>query len=179
MDIFDFEINPLCHEELLTVHLLSQGSCRKSELINRIRNFQGTKVSPFIVHSESNYYYWFRALKKRRIITEESKILSLTNLGRWVAAGNVATLSVRNHFAYLVCDKCSNYIRLVICTPLMNTLISNSKGVPFVDIRCPECGNLSRRHNMGGIGSQGFIAEFYNQALVDLERFITVVGIPI
>lgn len=179
MTIISTEIDPLWHEELLTISLLNQGSCHKSELKNRIRHAQETRVAPFKAHSESAYTYWFRALKNRGIVIEEGKILSLTNLGRWIAAGNVGTLFVRNQFAYLACDKCSNYSRIVLRTPLMDTLTSNSKGAPFVDVRCPDCGSLSSRHNLGSIASQGLLTNFYNQALADLGKFATVVGTPI
>ena len=179
MAVINTEIDPLWHEELLTISLLNQGSCHKSELINRIRHTQKAKVAPFKAHSKSAYTYWFRALKDRGIITEEDKILSLTKLGRWVAAGNMGTLFARNQFAYLACDKCSNDTRIVLRSPLMDTLTSNSQGDPFVDVKCLDCGSLSSQHNLGSIASKGLIAKFYNQAIVDLGKFVEVVGLPI
>ncbi len=179
MTVISTEIDSLWHEELLTIFLLNQRSCHRSDLMNQIRHAQKTKVAPFKAHSTSAYHYWFRALKSRGIITEEGKILSPTNLGRWVATGSVGALFVRNQFAYLACAKCSNDSRIVLRTPLMDTLTSNSKGDPFIDVRCPDCGSLSCQYNLGSIASQGMITYFYNQALDDMEKFVTVVGIPI
>ncbi len=179
MTVINTVIDPLWHEELLTISILNQGSYHRSELINRIRCAQETKVAPFKPHSESAYRYWFRALKSRGIVTEEDKILSLTNLGRWVAAGAVGILSTRNQFAYLVCDRSSSDTRIVLRTPLMDTLTSNAKGDPFVDIKCPVCGDISSRHNLGSIASRESIVDFYNQAFTDLKKFVTVVGTPI
>lgn len=179
MTVFSEAVDPFRHEELLTIQLLGRGNCQRNELKKQIRKAQETTQTIFRPHSESAYTYWFRALKNRGIVTEEDKLLSLTNLGRWVAVGSVGTLFVRNQFAYLACDKCSNDSRIVLRTPLIDTLTSNSKGDPFVDLRCPECGSLSSQHNLGSISSQSLIANFYNQALADLRKFVTVAGTPI
>ncbi len=172
-------IDPLWHEELLTIYLLGHGSCHKNELKKQIKKAQETKEATFSPHSKSAYAYWIHALKNRGIVTEESKILSLTNLGQWVAAASIGTLFVRNQFAYLACDKCSNDTRIVLRTPLMDTLTSNSQGDPFVDVKCPDCGSLSSQHNLGSIASKGQIAKFYNQAMDELGEFVKLVGIPI
>ncbi len=174
MTIVSEAIDPLWrHEELLTIKLLSHGSCHRNELKKQIRKTQ--EKATFPPHSETAYAYWFRALKNRGIATEEDKILSLTNLGHWVASGSVGTLPIRNLFIYLTCDKCSNDTQIVIRTPLMKTLTSNSKDDPFVDIICPCCSSLSRQHNLGGIASRVEIADFYNHALTDLKKFVPVV----
>lgn len=176
--IFD-NFEQLWHEELVTISLLKQGNHEKGELKRRIREIQKQRLSSFSPHSDSAYDYWLRALKNRRIIIEESKMLNLTNLGRWIANGNAGSLQVRNQFAYLICDKCSSHAQVVLRTPLTNTLRVNSKGNPFMDVRCPECGSVSSQHNLGSIANKEQFIDFYNQALAELGKFIKVVGIPI
>jgi hypothetical protein len=173
MTIVSEAIDPLWqHEKFLTIEILSKGSCHRNELKKQIREVQ--EKATFPPHSERAYAYWFRDLKERRIVTEKGKILSLTNLGRWVALGSMGTLLVRDEFVYhLVCNKCSDDIRIVLRIPLIDRLKPNS----FIDIRCRVCDSLSKQHNLGSMGSQWGIADFYNEALADLKKFVPgVVG---
>jgi hypothetical protein len=167
------------HEELLTIQILNHGSCHRNELNKQIRKAQETKQATFPPHSTSSYNSCFRALKNRGIVNEEGKILSLTNLGRWVAAGSVGTLFVRNEFANLACDKCSNDVRIVLRTPFMDTLTSNSQDDPFIDVKCLDCGSLSSQVNLGYMASKGLVAKLYNQAFDDMGKFVTVAGLHI
>ena len=165
-------IDPLWHEELLTISLLNQGDCSRGELRKRIRWAQERKVAPFPAHSNSAYNYWFRALKQRRIIIEYNGILSLTNLGHWIAAGKVGGIAQRNQFAYLVCELCSNQVHIVLRTPLISTLRTNSGGNPFMDIKCPKCGKVTEQYNLGSIANREEFASFYNKAVAELGQFV-------
>jgi len=146
-------IDSLWHEELLTISLLNQGDCNRGELRKRIRCAQKRKVAPFPAHSNSAYNYWIRALKQWIIIIEYNGILSLTNLGHWIAGGKVGGIAQRNQFAYLVYELCINQVHILLRTPLISTLRTNYRGNPFMDIRCPKCGKVTEQYNLGGIAN--------------------------
>lgn len=175
MPVIIDHIDPLWHEELLTLYLLRQGNCDKTELKKRIRYDQQTRLNfyPPNSHSNSAYDYWFRALKKRCLIVEYDRTLSLTDLGRWVVEGKVGGIPERNQFvANFICEECSSPDNIVLYIPLMNTMETNSKGAPFVNIHCHICGKLLQRCNMSGIAQASGFVQFYNQAVFELKKFV-------
>jgi len=71
-----FPVDEIWHEEELTVKLLKEGKLSRDELRKRIRSRQERILGDS--HSDGAYNYWIRHLKKRGIIEEFNKELSLT-----------------------------------------------------------------------------------------------------
>lgn len=167
------------HEELLTISLLQKGALERNELKKGIRGIQEKKAS--FSHSDSAYNYWIRSLKKRGILDERNRVLKLTGLGEWIAHSRLGTISQRNAFTSLICPNCSNNVSLefVLCKPLLDTLTANSKGVRFVDVRCPRCGELSQYFNISGIAKRNEFVHFYNKAVTELRKFVKLEALPI
>ena len=48
-----------------------------------------------------------------------------------------------------------------------------------MDIKCPRCGSLSEQNNLGGIAGKSEFVDFYNQAIVELGKFVRLEAYPI
>lgn len=170
------EIDGIWHEADLIILLLQKQSLDRKELKARLRNVQqGMEKEGRVAwgpHSYSAYNYWIKSLKKSKVIDENNRVLSLTELGRWIASSELGDIHQRDSFARLICEKCSNYNVIVFRTPIVSSTSANSKGDPFMDIRCPKCGSLSEQNNLGDIGSEHEFVKFYNEALDDLAKFV-------
>lgn len=162
------------HEQLLTISLLQKESLPRKELKKRLRSIQEKQFAPFGPHSDSAYNYWIRALKGRGIIDEYEGVLSLTGLGQWIASSELGDIFGRNSLIYLMCTRCSSNIRseFVLRTPMIDTMEVNSKGDPFMDVKCPKCGDLTNRYPLHGIAKGSEFADFYNRAVVELQRLV-------
>lgn len=157
--------------------LLKDGPLTKARLKNELRTIQKKEFTPFQPHSDSAYNYWIKALKKRDILSEQNKILNLTKLGFWLVSSDIGSIEQRNSLLYLICETCKlTHSKLVLRMPIISTTQVNSKGDPFMDVTCPECGDLSKRVNMGSIAKETDFIRFYNQALVNLKTHLEITG---
>lgn len=165
---YDFE----WHENPLIVSLLKERPLVRQELYERLRDVQKRKETPIgrvEPHSKGAYGYWIRHLKARGILREDSRILSLTPLGKWVANSRLGNIFERERFTSLICSKCSKSPKIVLLKPLLNTMEVNTKGNLFLDFICPYCGSRSERCNVSGIASKDSFVSFYSQAAVELR----------
>jgi hypothetical protein len=170
------EVDGIWHEADLIVLLLQKQRLGRKELKAKLRNVQqGMEKEGRVAwgpHSYSAYNYWIKSLKESMIIDENNRVLSLTGLGRWIASSALGNIHQRDSFAQLICEKCSTCNDIVLCAPIVSTARVNSKGAPFMDMRCPKCGSLSGQNNLGGIASEHEFVRFYNQALDELAKFV-------
>lgn len=167
------------HEVAVILSLLKDGSLARNELYQRTRQIQSTVESPIgtgPVHSPGAYAYWIRHFKTAGIVEEYGGILALTALGRWVAASQLGTVQERERFASLLCPQCSSASMKVIRNPLRDTCEVNAKGTLFMNFTCPRCGNLDVRHNLSGIAKKDDFLQFYNQAVMELRRYVSIVA---
>jgi len=166
----DSKWNEEWHEELLTISLLEKGPLHRSELKEKIRNKQEGMDGPS--HLDSAYNYWIRGLKERGIIKEVDRVLCLAWLGKWIAISKLGSLFERNSFLQnFVCKNCSSFSKVVLLTPLSDTIDPNkrnAKGEIWVDSKCPMCETMST-HHLGF--SKCELIKFYNQAVVELGQF--------
>lgn len=165
------------HEVAIILSLLKDGPLARKELYQRTSQIQSTVESPIgtgAVHSLGAYAYWIRHFKTAGFVEESGNILALTALGRWVAESRPGTVQERERFASLLCPQCTSVSTKVIRKPLWDTCEVNAKGTLFMNFKCPRCGNLDERHNLSGIAKKDEFLSFYNQAVTELRRYVTI-----
>ncbi|MCD6297296.1 MAG: hypothetical protein J7M30_09090 [Deltaproteobacteria bacterium] len=172
--------NEKWHEELLSISLLGKNPLRREELKKRIRSIQKERSAffephlPNRYHSYSNYNHWLCNLIERGVIEEDDGELRLTSLGKWIARSKLGSLFERNSFLKnFVCKKCSSPSNMVLLTPLLDTIDTNTinvKGQIWVDLRCPNCGAIATHHL--GFSKAG-LDKFYNQVVAELGDLLS------
>jgi hypothetical protein len=171
-------IDPESHENLLAISLplLRNGMLSRNELKERMRRIQETKWSPNFKHHEYRTYdKWIRVLVQRGIVERLGDQVKLTDLGRWIANSNLGDIFERDSFLdTFICKRCSSYSRVVLLTPLLETINenwTNIKGEIFVDLRCPKCEAVSPPTHLG---PKNKLIEFYNRAVRELEEYVSL-----
>ena len=169
-------IDPESHENLLTISLLRNGMLSRNELKERIRRIQEIKWSPNSKpHAYRTYDKWIRDLIRRGIVERLGDQVKLTDLGKWIANSNLGDIFERNSFLdTFICKRCSSYSRVVLLTPLLETINQNRtniKGEIFVDLRCPKCEAVCPQTHLG---PKNKLIEFYNRAVRELEEYVSL-----
>ena len=113
-------------------------------------------------------------MKAHRTVKEYGKELSLTPLGEWVASSKLSTIFERERFTSLICTECSSPLEIVLLNPLIDTMEVNAKGTLFMDFICPRCKNIHERLNLSGIAKKSEFVEFYDRAVVELQRSVKI-----
>ena len=169
-------IDPESHENLLIISLLRHGMLSRNELKDRIRRIQETKWSPISEpHKDKTYNKWIRDLIQRGIIERHGYQVKLTDLGRWIANSNLGDIFERDSFLdTFICRKCSSSSRVVLLTPLLETINENRtniKGEIMVNLRCPKCEAVSPQTKLW---PKDKLTEFYNHAIREREEYVSL-----
>ena len=166
------------HDVAIILSFLKDRLLARNELYRKISQKQGTMESPIgtrAIHSDGAHAYWIHHFTTAGIVEECGDILRLTALGRWVAESRPGTVQERERFASLLCPQCSSASTKVIRKPLWGTCEVNAKGTLFMSFKCPKCGNLDERHNLSGIAKKDDFLWFYNQAVMEMRRYVSIV----
>jgi hypothetical protein len=169
-------IDPESHENLLTISLLRNGMLSRNELKERIRRIQETKWSPnFKPHAYRTYDYRIRDLIRRGIVERLGHQVKLTDLGRWIANSNLGDIFERDSFLDMfICRRCRSYSRVVLLTPLLETINenwTNIKGEVWVNLQCPKCEAVSPQTKLW---PKNKLIEFYSRAVRELEEYVSL-----
>ena len=170
-------IDPESHEHLLLISLLRDGMLSKNELKERIRRIQETKWPPNVKpHAYGTYDKWIHALIRRGIIERLGGQVKLTDLGRWIANSNLGDIFERDSFLdTFICKTCNSYSRVVLLTPLLETINenwTNVRGEIYVNLRCPKCQAVSPQQ--AHLWPKNKLIEFYNRAVRELEEYVSL-----
>ena len=101
--------------------------------------------------------------------------MKLTDLGRWIANSNLGVIFERDSFLDMfICRRCRSYSRVVLLTPLLETINenwTNIKGEVWVNLQCPKCEAVSPQTKLW---PKNKLIEFYSRAVRELEEYVSL-----
>lgn len=137
----------LGEKTLVVKKLIESGGCLAKDLLwQTVHRSQEVAWGDDNAHSRSNFNRWVGELERFRVIEKRWHEICLTNIGRWVALGNIEQ---RTEFArQVICENCAKQGPLTVVSPIEGTVRIRGSELYWrqlsVDTSCPKCENKSQ-----------------------------------